>query len=360
MTNPMSHRASVSAIAIAIHLSLPLAGLCQEGEATLALLPVQNRVGDVGVAELIERSLLEHLRQSRAVLEPQKIRPWLRRHRIRSVNDAPPPVMRQLGRQLDSDVMLSVIVHEAILTGTPRLSLSARGMRTTTGEVFWSAFVGTSGLDHRKLLGLGVLHEIEALCNPTVEALMASLDTALLEAAPDAPPPSANGLGRIAVVPLTGYIRVDASIVAETATAALHSTLFDLGIPTISPNRVAEILRHQRVRRWGELSPAAREALSSEGQAELAITGSVEAHETGGGAEEPNPRVSVALRLLDLETGKIVWTGALELSGWDRAGVFRVGRIFSAGTLLKKETDDLLRDLVRQLSRSETSSKGPR
>ena len=58
------------------------------------------------------------------------------------------------------------------------------------------------------------------------------------------------------------------------------------------------------------------------------------------------------MRLLDAETGRILWSDSMERRGWDRAGLFRAGRIYSRGTLTEAMMRKLVRRLLREIERS--------
>ena len=55
---------------------------------------------------------------------------------------------------LGADWMLSVTVHHAERQDVPRLSLSARAYRGSTGEMFWAGLRAATGADRRRVLGL--------------------------------------------------------------------------------------------------------------------------------------------------------------------------------------------------------------
>jgi hypothetical protein len=58
--------------------------------------------------------------------------------------------------------------------------------------------------------------------------------------------------------------------------------------------------------------------------------------------------VALALRLLDLETGRIVWVGGDERDGWDGFGLFRLGRIYTRGELARRMTERLVARLLEE------------
>jgi hypothetical protein len=143
-------------------------------------------------------------------------------------------------------------------------------------------------------------------------------------AARDSSEPPRGRLGTVAVVPFTGSTEWLPTRSAEAATEAAQARLFADGVRLLSPNRLHDILRTLQGGRWGGVTEETRAALGTAG-ADSVLTGIVEAYELGGSESEPEPAVTVALRLLDVQTGRILWTGSQERSGSPSAG-----RVYSA------------------------------
>ena len=156
------------------------------------------------------------------------------------------------------------------------------------------------------------------------------------------------------MVPLTSYVERDAQLVADTATEATTVVLLRLGARLASPGCVRDAMRRQKARAWGEIAAATRAELSASCGAERILTGAVEQWDLAGSGLEPEPLISLSLRLLDAETGGILWMGSQEAGGWDRESVLGIGRVFSRGALL----DRLLGKLARQIARRDPD--GPR
>jgi hypothetical protein len=321
--------------------------------ARVALLPVQDRSGDSAAVRAVEEALARGLAGRHELVGRERLRDALRARRVRSVDDAPPEVLQALGRELGAERFVTAIVHLAEREACPRLAVSARSYDAATGELDWAGFEAGSGLDGRRLLGLGAIGELELLAERIAHRLIDGLAAGLeaSELAPAARAGAAGGaavLGAVAVVPLAGLAESDATRAAETATEIVRAVLARRGVPVLSPNRVAESLRRERVLAWGALDVPVRDALAAAG-AELLLTGTVEAWEAAGDGFEPEPVVAVALRLLDAGSGRILWTGALERRGWDRQGLFRLGRIHDHGTLGERMIDELVETMIERL-----------
>jgi len=312
---------------------------------SIALLPVQNRAGDSSAAARLETILRSELELRARLIAGDAVRDALRRLRLRNADRGTPALLQRLGEELAADWLITVTLHDADRELVPRLSVSLRVYASASGELSLARFAAASGLDRRKLLGLGQIAELERLVPIAVERLLRALPESVAESGGAASGGASQALATVAVVPFDGSTPVQATQHAETVTEAAYARLMEDGVPLVSPNSAHEILRRQQGGRWGGVTAEARAALHASSGADAILTGSVETYEVGGAEQEPEPRVAVALRLLDAASGRILWTGSLERSGWDKGGLFRTGRVYSRGAL----TEQILRSLVRRL-----------
>jgi len=311
---------------------------------TVALLPVQDRAGDSGAVRAVEDALARGLAEDHALVDGESLRDALRRRRIRNLDAAPPEELRALAGELGAGRFVTAVVHLAEREVTPRLAVSARSYDGATGELAWAGFEAGSGLDRRGLLGLGVVETLEPLAEDLAGRLLHGLSGVGAAPGPGADP-GADRAAAVALVPLSGLSETDATRAAETVTEAVRAALQEAGVPVLSPNRVAEALRGARMFAWGALDAPVRRALAEAG-AGLLVTGSVETWDAGGDGFEPEPVMAVALRAVDARTGRIVWTGALDRRGWDRQGLFRLGRVHDHGTLARRIAERLVASLA--------------
>lgn len=362
-------RSRISVLLAVLTAATALAGLGRAAPAraeTLALLPVQDRAGDSAVVQAVATVLGEELEGRYEMLDPEEVRDALRRRRIRSLDDTAPAELRELAAEVGAAHFLSVVVHLVERETTPRVALSARRYDAVSGEVGWAGFESGSGLDGRRLLGLGVVDDAEILAERLVRRLVGDLahrDERSPATAAGLPALGVSGLGTVALVPLSGLAEADATRAAETATEIVRAALGRRGVQVLSPNRTFEALYVHRgdepLGGWGAVDEATRRALREAG-ADLILTGSVERWEHAGDGFEPEPVIAVALRVLDSAGGRIVWTGALDRRGWDRETVFRLGRIWDHGTLAARMIERLTEGMTRELaaSRAADASRG--
>jgi len=326
----------------------------------LAVFPTQNRVGDLAAAAAVDEALRRELGRFGRLVGAEDTRDALRRLRLRNSEGAPATVLRRLGRELGASWLVTATLHDADRRDVACLTVSARVYTGETGGLAWAGFRGESGLDRRKLLGRGTIATLEALAPLVVRDLLETLPEG-----PDAgrgigtsgarlgPAP----LGNVAVVPFTGSTSLQATQNAETVTEAVRARLFADGARLVSPNELGQILRNLQAGRWGGVTGEARAALQETAAADTIVTGAVEAYDTAGSDLEPDPQMTVALRLLDARTGRILWSGSEEREGGGRS-LFGRGRIHSRGALAVRVAESLTRRLYQDVASPTAQNRG--
>jgi hypothetical protein len=313
---------------------------------TFALLPVRQGVRDVGIAAAVERAVSSELTRHGGLVEAERTRTALRRARLRSVDAASPERLRELAAAVGADWLVTAAVHDAPEGGAPDLTLSVRLYEGRSGRLAWAGAIGRSGLDSRRILGVGAIHDLESLAPIAVAALLEPLggeDGALRRAAATA---GEAGGDAYALVPFTAVAIAEGLEVAAAATETLRATLVDRGVELTEPSCVTTALRRPDGVRWGELDAESRAKLRDDCGARLLVTGAVERWEIAGSALSPEPVVAVAVRLLDAASGEILWTGSLEARGWDREGWFGHGRVYSRGDHLRRLLDRIVNRML--------------
>jgi TolB-like protein len=343
---------------VLVHLLVPLLGPLflagSAGAIVIALFPIQNSAGDSAAAATADQILRFELSNYGSLVGPERTRDALRRLRLRNGDHAAPALLRLLGKELAADWLVSVSLHDTERRAVPRLTMSLRIYSSATGELLWMDFRGASGIDRRKLLGLGTIDEMDELIPFAVRDLLEELPTSTETSLPTGTQDdleSSLTLGKVAVVPFDGSTKQWATRNAETVTEAVRAQLFRSGVVLVSPNLSHEILRQQQSGRWEGVTARTWTALHADAGADTILTGEVETYEVGGSESEPRPRVALAMRLLDARTGRILWTGSLERTGWDGQGLLGLGRIRSRGALTVRMTEILAARLEREMSK---------
>lgn len=318
---------------------------------SIALLPVRQGVRVDGLGAEFEQAVTAELTRRGAVIDAERTRAALRAERLRNADGAPPERLRVIAAALGADWLVAAAIHDAPAQLVPDLTVSARLYDGRTGRMAWAGAVARSGLDSRGLLGIGAVTDLVALVPPVVAELVAGVDLAAaaaaspgtgVEAAPD----------RIGIVPFTVNEVADGTEVAAAATETMRALLVAAGVPLAEPGCVTTALRGPGGIRWGELSAEVRAELRYECGAARLVTGSVERWEVRGGAS-PEPVVAVAARLLDAESGRILFVGSLEAGGFDREGWFGHGRVYSRGAHLRH----LLERIATRMLRADTGGE---
>jgi hypothetical protein len=300
---------------------------------SVALLPVRQGVRVEGLGARLEQAVTAELARRATVIDAERIRAALRAERLRNVDAALPDRLRAIAAAIGADWLISAAIHDAPEQLVPDLTISARLYDGRTGRMAWAGAVARSGLDTRGLLGIGAIVDLATLLPPVVAELLAGVELGAAAAASpgvgeEAPP------DLVGIVPFTVNEVVDGLEVAAAATETMRALLLAAGVPLAEPGCVTTALRGPGGIQWGELSAEVRAELRDACGAARLVTGSVERWEVRGGSS-PEPVVAVAVRLLDAESGRILFVGSLEAGGFDREGWFGRGRVHSRGAQLR-------------------------
>lgn len=331
----------------------------QPATGVVAILPVQDRAGDREIAVGIDQAIRTGIAARWESLDSVTTRDTLRSLRIRNGDLTPQARMQRLASDLGADWLVSFTVHDADRQGLPRLTLSGRAYDGNTGEMIWAGFEGGSGSDSNKILGLGQVWAIEDLSPRIVDRLLEGLHEAVSSdwrgSLKDPARQAAARLGSVAIIPFASITSGRATENAGSVTEATRAAIFQLGLPVVAPGCTNEVLRRTRGD-WGGVDTTTRLKLQQECGADSIITGSVEKYESGSTVQEPNPEVSMGMRLIDANSGRILWTEGLERTGFDSQSILRFGRVHSAGDLTERMIEKLTKRMAKDLAQRPLSS----
>ncbi len=363
-------------------LALATGAGAQPGEAGWSrepggLLPLQDRVGQPRIARAVEGALRTALAERHALVEPERLRDGQRRLRLRDTSQAAPESLVRLGELAGAEWLFAATLHQAVsgrasrasrayVTGrasgpVPQIILSARAVHLSAevAELGWAGFEAASGLDERRLLGLGVVGELEALAEEMTLRLVETFERDVSQGTAWAGGRPARGgyLRRpidagatVAVVPFHSVTERDATLAGETVTELAHAVLYRSGAHLVLPGLVSEVLRQRGSLLRGEIDAQTRRELQR-GGAELILTGTVEAWELLGNVTEPEPHVGFSARLLDAESGAILWWNGQDRRGWDRSRALGLGRVHAAGALAEEVMASLVASFMEGANR---------
>ncbi|MFH0808921.1 MAG: hypothetical protein V2A77_00390 [Pseudomonadota bacterium] len=141
--------------------------------------------GGLEVQGLLERDLS---RYGYEILDQARLKRVLLRERVRGGRAITRELVRMIGNELGTRLILSCSVTQYGGGDDPCCGVAAHLTDTRTGRIVWSGAASSSGSEHETLLGLGRVKEPSKLAEFVVSALLKDL-----------PPPEemAAHLGRI-------------------------------------------------------------------------------------------------------------------------------------------------------------------
>lgn len=155
------------------------------------------------------------------------------------------------------------------------------------------------------------------------------------------PSPEITRLNRIAVFPfenLSGEPDAGGRVTSIMASELYNSGLVNL----VEPGEVQQFILRSRIRVAGQLDLDTIREASRQLTADGIIFGSVNEYTVITSDLGPLPAVSMTVRLVDANTGEIVWAATHSLQGDFKETVFGIGRVNSLGSLSEIVVKDLI------------------
>ena len=318
-----------------------------EPERVIAVLPLQNRAGSRTAGEAMERAIRGALSQSGELASLDRVRRDLRRRRIRNADLAPQELLREVGESVQADWLVLPTLHDAEPRGAPRMTVSLRLYSGATGELLRAGFTGGSGIDSLGILSLRRINDFDRLAARVVGDLIEEMEAPRTGGKPADP-----RIGTLALIPFDSYTRERRTAAAETVTEAARASLYRRGVAVVPPACSNEMLHRHQGGLWGGVVASARASLASDCGADAIVTGTVEVYDVEGESREPRPRILIAARLVDADSGKILWAGDLERDGFDSQKLLGLGRVHSRGELARRTMDKLMSRMLKDRSRA--------
>jgi len=158
------------------------------------------------------------------------------------------------------------------------------------------------------------------------------------------PAPEVTRMNRIAVFPLQNLSGIPEA--GSRVTHILVSSLYNANlIDLVDPGEVQQFIIRSRIRTPGDLGLDAIRDASHQLGADGVIFGSVNDYNVIKTDRGDLPAVSITLRLVDADSGEIVWAVTHSLQGNFREKVFGIGRIDSAVILSEIVVEELIQAL---------------
>jgi len=318
--------------------------------ARVALPPVADYSGGAAADSLLASRLTAALKSTGAeVFAGSRLRPLLRRHRIRSQG----MVGRQEALVMAEALALDRIVlasWDVVRTGlSPEVGLSLRLLDPRAGGLLAAVSIDATGLDGAGLLGTGVETDPGRVADAAVAQAVEDLaEAAARTRAGDRDRPT------LAVVPLDNLAGIGHA--GEVGTVVLVSALMASGFPVLEPGFLRAWQRDHEIAFRGAFGAEALRELREEWGVQAVVTGTMDIFEPAVGDPAVSvPRVALGLRAVDTATGQVILARELEGRGDDDDGWFQQGRIHGVTGLVMRLNQRFVQDLDRSFTHNTRS-----
>ena len=316
---------------------------------------VQDWVGDEDTSNFIQVVIRSELSEHCQLADSATLRDALRLRRIRSITRATPEELSGLAAALEVDWFLSLSLFESRSDLISQITVGADLFRAGSRRLDWTAIESATSLDDLTWLGIGGEMNLRDLARAVAVRLVEDLVSGPRETRRkprfgvsktgflrDPPPKVPTGL--VAVIPLNTVADRFATLSAGLATTTLRAVAFESGFEILFPGVLLDALRRQGSYQLGAVSEPVRSILKEEEGADWVLTGTVETFDPRH-SSPIGPWIAFSSRLVDTESGQILWSDGAEREGADSQRAFQQGIIVSSGVLMKEMARSLLSSL---------------
>lgn len=330
--------------------------------SAVALLPFENVSGSLNsipiIMPLVEQSL--KAKGYRIVL-PEKIEPFLLRHRIRNTGMLSRRHLNNLRQEFAVDLALVGSVELYYESAeNPQSGLSSRIISTSEGNILWAESTGRTGGDYTGMLGLGTITSGSALAREVVKILFRTLPTSgspfpvwqdqgprklrLSGATGGYRSPALDATARWRVAVTTFENRSERRGAGLILADVLTTALFQHGrFQVIDPGELNEALITLGRTPYGGIDFATLKELKKRRAIDAIFLGTVYRYNEGLKREtSTSPEIALDIRMVDTESGKILWTAAAERNGDEYRIALDFGIIRSMIPLIRKTMGEML------------------
>jgi hypothetical protein len=324
----------------------PVGGQNQDSSALteLLVLPFRNLTPEAGAKNSLMPCVLRELGAAGfQVPNEDSVASFLRRNRVRDTGQITSEQAQQLNRESDLAWILLGSIDVYNTKGTPETGLSMRVLNSLTGAVIWADSRYSSGADYAGLLGLGEITSAEKLAALQIHDLVTSL-RGWWSAHPDEiriPENTQSPKTIMLIIPFSNETSLETA--GQVADNILLTLLLQRGYAVIEPGVVNEQLSSLGAASQGGIDLATLKILQARYNADYCITGIVDLYQEVSQSESgETPVVQVSVRMLQADTGKMIWARQVEHSGTDYTKVFKLGAVHDAARLLKISLTELV------------------
>lgn len=328
------------------------------GEYRIGLIPFEN-LSDKGSAASAAMPLVEQLLRQKGyrVVSGGPVEEILEGERVRYLDSLHGPVLGRMTESLGVDGVVVGSVLSFSAGAPPRIAVSAR-LIAKTGEVVWGETVSMTGNDSKWILGLGRIDTMEELLPMAVERLFETFDPAggkgggdpvrlgnIFLAGPGSsasPALDPGSVQRIGILPLeieTGNMKAGRILMELLARRLRRTGRFTV----IEPEEIRDARVKEEVFSLIQPNLPQLRKIGARLNARYLLRGSVYGYKEGITA----PELELFLSMVDVETGKVVWTSHLRRNGEDYQTLLQFGLINNIISL----ADQMLREMADALIR---------
>jgi TolB-like protein len=287
-------------------------------------------------------------------VDQETVQDILRRYRVRDTGQLSQEQAGNLSRETGVPWILIGSIDVYTDNERPEVGLSLRLLNSLTGRIIWADSRYASGADYAGLLGLGEITSIRQLAGLAAKDLIQSLRREWLGHPEKIHDDGTSGSDQAAII----IIPLENAAAVETAGRIADNMLLTLlaqrGYRVIEPGMVHEQLSVLNLLSRGGVDLKTLKILQERFSADYCLTGMITGYEASSFGESGEvPAVQVDLRLLEADTGKLIWARSLGHTGEDYVKIFRLGLINGPARLLKVTLDELVAALPQETLYSE-------
>lgn len=357
--------------ALLLWVAFILGGAGSSWAARLALIPPENSSGDPAAPAAVEELLADHL-ASRGweVVRGPELETELRRQRLRRLDSFRPEELTRLAGDLRLEAVLTSTIWTYRSASRPMVAISARAV-AGDGSHLWSDVVGVTPEDTESALGFGRAASVQGLVVEAANRLMDRFPrpgggARVLSRVRRRPPTLDRVLSyrvrelptdlRLCVLPFENHDR-DRSA-PRTAAELLANRLTEFAQwSVVEPAELRAALRDEKVATLQMLDSDRLRRVADRLATPYFLRGQVRHWREGTGRGPASPRVGIALELVELDRGELLWEAYHERSGADYEGLFRRGEIGSVVVLASQVFAEMVASLADPASTSRSDRR---
>jgi len=343
---------------------------CQSAENPLnnkriVILPFENIGGQQIGWDYIQEEITDVLEdKGYDVTGGETVEQYLLEERVRDTSNVSAKFLSRIGEITDASyIMVGMIDIVVVSEENPQFGLSARVLSANDGSIVWGDYVGRTGDSTKMVLGLGNIRSLKKLTAKVIEKLFSSI------------PSSGSGFGRrsflnrlsfarffpnvdyyyssdflkgrddfkIAVLPFENLSERKGAgkVLKDIFSVSLFKySTFDV----IDSGRIKNAIVTYKVWPYGGVDLKGLKKIKSALDADAVIIGVVEDYNEGlkKGGITSSPEITIYARMVETESGRILWTSEDSAKGEDTQVVLDFGVIKSAVELAKRVTKKMI------------------